>query len=102
MPTYDYKCLDCGHSFEAFQKINDASLEICPRCKGKLKRLIGAGGGLIFKGSGFYATDYKKTSKKAFAEKGRGKDKSQASSQVSNGCSCCKEDCPQAKSKNSE
>jgi putative FmdB family regulatory protein len=62
MPTYDYKCNECGHSFEEFQKITDNPLEICPNCGGSVKRLIGAGAGPIFKGSGFYQTDYKKNS----------------------------------------
>jgi putative FmdB family regulatory protein len=70
MPTYEYKCLECGHRFDAFQKMSDAPLEVCPVCRGKVKRVIGAGAGIIFKGSGFYETDYKKshastTSKKA-------------------------------------
>ena len=59
MPTYDYECRSCGHSFEAFQKMSDKPLENCPKCGSKVKRLIGAGAGIIFKGSGFYATDYK-------------------------------------------
>ncbi len=59
MPTYDYKCLDCNYTFEEFQKMTDDPLEVCPKCKGKLKRLIGAGVTPIFKGSGFYQTDYK-------------------------------------------
>lgn len=59
MPTYDYKCLDCGHSFEHFQKITDEPLTNCPVCSGHVKRLIGAGSAPIFKGSGFYQTDYK-------------------------------------------
>jgi putative FmdB family regulatory protein len=59
MPTYDFNCPDCGHAFEAFQGINDKPIKVCPECgKRKVKRLIGAGGGLIFKGSGFYLTDY--------------------------------------------
>ncbi|MFH0733250.1 MAG: FmdB family zinc ribbon protein [bacterium] len=62
MPTYDYKCNECGFSFEFFQKMSDKSLTECPKCKGKVKRLIGAGAGIIFKGSGFYETDYKKKS----------------------------------------
>ncbi|MFH1504714.1 MAG: FmdB family zinc ribbon protein [Candidatus Omnitrophota bacterium] len=61
MPTYDYECLSCGDDFEAFQKMSDAPLEKCPKCKGQVKRLIGCGTGLIFKGSGFYSTDYKKS-----------------------------------------
>lgn len=60
MPTYDYECLDCGEHFEAFQKMSDAPLKQCSCCGGKVRRLISAGSGLIFKGSGFYANDYKK------------------------------------------
>lgn len=59
MPTYDYRCSDCNYSFEEFQKMTDDLLEICPKCSGKLKRLIGTGASPIFKGSGFYQTDYK-------------------------------------------
>ena len=60
MPTYDYECPKCGHTFERFQGINDPPLKTCPKCKGrKVKRLIGTGAGIIFKGSGFYATDYR-------------------------------------------
>lgn len=63
MPTYDYKCSKCGHIFEAFQKMSDAPLNNCPQCKtsGSVKRMIGSGAGFIFKGSGFYSTDYKKS-----------------------------------------
>ena len=57
MPTYDYLCTKCGHRFEEIQKMSDPALTKCPRCKGKLKRLIGSGLGVIFKGSGFYVTD---------------------------------------------
>ena len=60
MPTYDYECRNCQHSFEIFQKMTDDLLTTCPKCKGSLKRLIGAGAGIIFKGSGFYYTDYVK------------------------------------------
>jgi putative FmdB family regulatory protein len=59
MPTYDYRCLDCGHAFEEFQSMTDEQLKVCPECGGSLKRLIGKGAGIIFRGSGFYATDYK-------------------------------------------
>ncbi|MCU7494876.1 MAG: zinc ribbon domain-containing protein [Ignavibacteria bacterium] len=59
MPTYDYKCTECGYVFEHFQKMTDEPLKNCPQCKGKLKRLIGPGLGPIFKGTGFYETDYK-------------------------------------------
>ena len=60
MPTYDYECTSCGHAFELFQKISDRHLEKCPKCNKKVRRLIGSGAGIIFKGSGFYATDYRK------------------------------------------
>lgn len=59
MPTYDYECAKCGHKFEKFQKMSDDVLKSCPKCKGKVQRLIGGGAGIIFKGSGFYQTDYK-------------------------------------------
>ena len=59
MPTYDYKCTECNHTFEVFQRMSDEPLKSCPKCKGAVKRLIGAGAGPIFKGSGFYQTDYK-------------------------------------------
>ena len=63
MPTYEYECDACGHSFEILQSITDAKLRKCPKCKKlKLARLIGTGAGIIFKGSGFYETDYKKKS----------------------------------------
>jgi len=62
MPTYEYECTSCKHTFEISQKMTDKPLEVCPKCKKKLRRLIGAGSGIIFKGSGFYATDYRKNS----------------------------------------
>lgn len=60
MPTYEYECRECSYTFETFQSINDDPLETCPLCGGKVKRLIGGGSGIIFKGSGFYITDSKK------------------------------------------
>ncbi len=63
MPTYDYKCNDCGYTFEAFQKMSDNPLTECPECKGNVKRMIGTGLAPIFKGSGFYETDYKSAKK---------------------------------------
>jgi len=65
MPTYDYVCDACGHEFEEFQYIKEEHLKKCPQCKKmKLRRLIGAGGGIVFKGSGFYQTDYRSESYK--------------------------------------
>jgi putative FmdB family regulatory protein len=60
MPTYEYQCTACGHAFEKFQSIKSAPIKKCPNCgKSKVKRLIGMGAGLLFKGSGFYITDYR-------------------------------------------
>ncbi len=74
MPTYEYVCQKCNHAFEQFQSMNDAPLKKCPKCKkAGLKRLIGGGAGLIFKGTGFYITDYK--NKKQPAEKSGGGEK---------------------------
>ena len=70
MPTYQYECDACGHEFEMLQSMTDAKLKKCPECKKtKLHRLIGAGSGMIFKGSGFFATDYKKKESKTTSAK---------------------------------
>ena len=70
MPTYDYECSACGHQFEKFQPITAAPIRKCPLCgKRKVRRLIGTGGGVIFKGSGFYQTDYRSESYRKAAEK---------------------------------
>jgi len=71
MPTYDYSCTDCGYEFEEFQSIKADPLDKCPECAGRVKRLIGMGGGLIFKGSGFYITDYRSKSYQDAARKDR-------------------------------
>ncbi len=69
MPTYDYVCEDCDHRFELFQSITAKPIRKCPKCgKLALNRLIGAGAGIIFKGSGFYETDYRSDSYKKAAE----------------------------------
>jgi putative FmdB family regulatory protein len=70
MPTYDYECQACGHQFEKFQSITAPAVKKCPACaKLKVKRLIGTGAGVIFKGSGFYQTDYRSSSYQADAKK---------------------------------
>jgi putative FmdB family regulatory protein len=61
MPTYEYACNQCGHRFEEFQSIQAEPIHECPQCAGGVERLINGGVGLIFKGSGFYLTDYKKS-----------------------------------------
>jgi putative FmdB family regulatory protein len=70
MPTYEYECDACGEKFEKFQPITSVPIRKCPSCgKRKVRRLIGAGAGIIFKGSGFYQTDYRSDSYKKAAEK---------------------------------
>ncbi len=69
VPTYDYRCEACGHEFEHFQSMSAKVMRKCPECeKPTLKRLIGTGGAVIFKGSGFYQTDYRSDSYKKAAE----------------------------------
>lgn len=69
MPTYEYECEVCGNRFDVFQNIKEEPIKECPKCKGHVKRLIGAGAGIIFKGSGFYITDYRSESYKKDAKK---------------------------------
>ena len=69
MPTYEYECLDCGHRFEQFQSITDKPLSRCPSCGKRVRRHIGAGAGILFKGSGFYTTDYRSSSYRQAARK---------------------------------
>ena len=72
MPTYDYRCDPCGHEFELFQQMSAPVKKKCPECsKLKLKRLIGTGSGVMFKGSGFYETDYRSDSYKKAAKADR-------------------------------
>jgi putative FmdB family regulatory protein len=91
MPTYEYECETCGHQFELFQSMNDRRLSRCPadvcparvaksKGKGKVRRLLGTGAGLIFKGSGFYETDYRSDSYKKGAEKAASAEKESSSS----------------------
>lgn len=65
MPTYDYKCTVCSHTFELFQPMSAEPIKVCPVCNGEVKRIIGPGLGPIFKGTGFYQTDYKSTNSQA-------------------------------------
>lgn len=90
MPTYDYECDACDHHFDAFQTMSAEPLKKCPQCgKKKLRRLFGAGAGLIFKGSGFYLTDYRSESYKqaAAADKPLSSDSSSSSSSDSKAAS---------------
>jgi putative FmdB family regulatory protein len=80
VPTYDYECEKCGHRFEHFQKMSDELLKKCPKCGKKVHRLIGGGSGIIFKGTGFYETDYKRKPKL---------DAPSCSSSKSEGCKGC-------------
>ena len=77
MPTYEYECQECEHRFDVLQKMTDDPLDTCPECGGKVERLLSAGAGIIFKGSGFYATDYRSESykKKAKEETSSGETK---------------------------
>jgi putative FmdB family regulatory protein len=69
MPTYDYECDACGHAFELYQQISEDPKKKCPECgKSKLRRLFGTGAALMFKGSGFYQTDYRSESYKKASE----------------------------------
>lgn len=72
MPTYEYECGACGHQLEAFQSMSEKPLKKCPECKKtKLNRLIGSGSGIIFKGSGFYETDYKRTGSSSYSSQSK-------------------------------
>lgn len=85
MPNYDYECQKCGERFEVFQSMNDPKLTDCPSeaCDGQVKRLLGTGGGIIFKGSGFYQTDYRSSSYQAAAKADSAPAKSESGSSAS-------------------
>ena len=85
MPHYDYECQKCGYVFEVFQRITDGPVKECPKCKGRVKKLIGAGAGLIFKGSGFYITDYKKNNGKQNTSSQKSHHKKSESNSASSG-----------------
>ena len=78
MPTYEYKCTGCEELFEYFQKMTDEPIRECPVCGSELRRLISGGVGIIFKGSGFYTTDYKNSSHKSFDSKEKTQEKASA------------------------
>lgn len=80
MPNYDYECLECKKRFEVFQSMKDDKLTDCPEpgCAGKVRRLLGTGGGIIFKGSGFYQTDYRSSSYQSGAKADKPPEKSDA------------------------
>ncbi len=80
MPTYEYECKKCDHRFEQFQRMTEAPLKRCPKCKGAVRRLMGTGAGIIFKGSGFYQTDYRSDSYKRAAKADTGVTSSSSSS----------------------
>ena len=88
MPTYVYRCNECGHEFEEYQSIVDKPLDTCPVCKGKVERIISGGAGFLFKGSGFYITDHRSESyrKSAAADTG-GSGSASSSSSTSKGSS---------------
>ena len=79
MPTYEYECRECSHSFEAFQAMSDEPLKTCPECGKEIRRLIFGGTGVIFKGSGFYVTDKNKGRNAAIKPKGESKTESSSS-----------------------
>ncbi len=96
MPTYEYECTKCDHVFERFQSMSDAPLKRCPKCRCKVRRLFGTGAGIIFKGSGFYETDYRS---KSYRD-GESKEKSAASASSSSSKSTSdKKSKPEKKSK---
>ena len=73
MPTYGYRCSNCGHQFEIQQRMSDEPLKVCPKCQGKLTKMLYPTG-VIFKGSGFYTTDYKGSGKDSASSNGSGSD----------------------------
>ena len=88
MPTYEYRCEGCGHEFEELQSFKDEPLKVCPKChQERLRRLFGTGAAILFKGSGFYETDYRSESykKAAKAEQDAGKSTTTTNGTTSNG-----------------
>jgi len=82
MPTYDYQCDACGHQFEAFQSMKDDALRVCPQCnESALRRLISGGAGVIFKGSGFYVNDSRKSGSGSSSSAGASSKKTETASE---------------------
>jgi putative FmdB family regulatory protein len=105
MPTYEYECKSCRHSFDVFQSIKDEPLKICPECGKELRRIINGGTGIIFKGSGFYTTDRSGGTSVGDTTEGKNKnsadtDKPKTKSSESKACSGCEKaessSCPKA------
>jgi putative FmdB family regulatory protein len=98
MPTYEYECRKCQHHHEAFQSITAKPLTKCPKCSGRLKRMLGTGSGFIFKGGGFYITDYRSKN----YQEGKKKDESASAGSKPKDKSCpstgdsCKNSCTPA------
>jgi len=101
MPTYEYRCKSCEHEFEEFQRITAKPVKRCPACgKSTVQRLIGMGAGIIFKGSGFYQTDYRSKSYSDGAKSdGAKSDGAKSESSQSAGSKPCKSECPAAAKK---
>jgi len=100
MPTYQYQCQSCGLEFERFQSMNDEPVKRCPDCRCKVKRLIGTGAGIIFKGSGFYETDYRSESYEKGKKSDENKSKTKSSESSSSDSSSTSESSPKKKKDN--
>ncbi len=90
MPTYEYKCKRCSKVIKKFQSMTEPPLKTCPSCRGSLKRLISAGGGILFKGSGFYQTDYRSERYKKKEKEEKGVKAKPTQCEASKGCSTVK------------
>ena len=102
MPTYDYVCEKCGDRFEHFQKMSSEPLTVCSKCGGHLKRLIGSGVGIIFKGSGFYCTDYRKGGSGASASSNETKSETKTESKTETKAEPAKSEASKTESKPSD
>ena len=96
MPTYEYQCKSCKHTFDAFQSMKDEPLKVCPECGKEIRRLINGGTGIIFKGGGFYATD--KGGKSAIINKSKDASANSAAAETAAPCPACPSasSCPKA------